>query len=113
MLEILELHSVSSEHIGYPTGADIVFPFAAIMPFELLNDLAVEYTLIKPAFALVGLAILEVSEWFVEYAAIANEASLCLDHHLIDLIELRSGGVERLRSVVISGDTPDVSANSI
>ena len=37
-------------------------------------------------------------------AASASVASFLLDHDLIDLIEMRSGGVERLMSVVTRGD---------
>ncbi len=50
----MELPSVLPKRIGYLNGANIVIHYAAIMLFELLNDLAVEYSFTKQAFALVG-----------------------------------------------------------
>ena len=62
--------------------------------------------------ATVGVAnFIGVSE--ICFATSASVPSVNLNDDLIDLVKLRFGGVERLRSLVISGDTRDVFANSI
>ena len=99
MQEISELHSESPKsHV-----IDIITAIGvnAAHVEGAADDLAVGSQTILPVIAPVGVAYVVG----VSGAANAGVTSLDLDHDLIDLIELRSGGVERLRSVVTSGDT--------
>ena len=73
------------------------------------DDLAVGSQTVLSVIAPVGVAnVIGVSS-----AANTGVTSLDLDHDLIDLIELRSGRVERLRSVVTSGDSLGVSITTV
>ena len=66
---------------------------------------AIDYLTVGPQTILMIIAPVGVANVKgVSGAAIASEASLDLDHDLIDLIEMRSGGVERLMSAVTRGD---------
>jgi hypothetical protein len=99
MQEISELHSESPKsHV-----IDIITAIGvnAAHVEGAADDLAVGSQTILPVIAPVGVAYVVG----VSGAANAGVTSLDLDHDFIDLIELRSGGVERLRSVVTSGDT--------
>ena len=73
------------------------------------DDLAVGSQTILPVIAPVGVAYVVG----VSGATNAGVTSLDLYHDFIDLIELRSGGVERLRSVVTSGDTLGSSITTV
>ena len=99
MQEISELHSESpkSHVIDVITAVGV----NAAHVEGAADDLAVGSQTILPVIAPVGVAYVVG----VSGAANASVTSLNLDHDLIDLIELRSGRVERLRSVVTSGDT--------
>jgi hypothetical protein len=99
MQEISDLHSESPKsHV-----IDIITAIGvnAAHVEGAADDLAVGSQTILPVIAPVGVTnVVGISG-----AANASVTSLDLDHDLIDLIELRSGRVERLRSVVTSGDT--------
>ena len=103
MQEILELHSESPEsHV-----IDVITAIGvnAAHVEGAADDLAVGSQTVLSVIAPVGVAnVIGVSG-----AANTGVTSLDLDHDLIDLIELRSGRVERLRSVVTSGDSLGVS----
>jgi hypothetical protein len=90
--------------------------YVIIVVFALVDcargDVAGDPAPVFGVTATVGVAnFIGVSE--ICLAASASVASVNLNHDLIDLVKLRFGGVERLRSLFISGDTRDVSANSI
>jgi hypothetical protein len=107
MQEISELHSESPKsHV-----IDIITAIGvnAAHVEGAADDLAVGSQTILPVIAPVGVAYVVG----VSGAANAGVTSLDLDHDLIDLIELRSGGVERLRSVVTSGDTLGSSITTV
>jgi hypothetical protein len=100
MQEISELHSESPKsHV-----IDIITAIGvnAAHVEGAADDLAVGSQTVLSVIAPVGVTnVVGISG-----AANAGVTSLDLNHDLIDLIEMRSGGVERLRSVVTSGDTP-------
>ena len=103
MQEILELHSESPESHVIEVIAAISVNAAHVE--GAADDLAVGSQTVLSVIAPVGVAnVIGVSS-----AANTGVTSLDLDHDLIDLIELRSGRVERLRSVVTSGDSLGVS----
>ena len=107
MQEISELHSESPKsHV-----IDIITAIGvnAAHVEGAADDLAVGSQTILPVIAPVGVAYVVG----VSGAANAGVTSLDLDHDFIDLIELRSGGVERLRSVVTSGDTLGSSITTV
>jgi len=107
MQEISELHSESPKsHV-----IDIITAIGvnAAHVEGAADDLAVGSQTILPVIAPVGVAYVVG----VSGAANASVTSLDLDHDLIDLIELRSGRVERLRSVVTSGDTLGSSITTV
>ena len=107
MQEILEFHSESpkSHVIDVITAVGV----NAAHVEGAADDLAVGSQTILPVIAPVGVAYVVG----VSGAANASVTSLDLDHDLIDLIELRSGRVERLRSVVTSGDTLGSSITTV
>ena len=107
MQEISELHSESpkSHVIDVITAVGV----NAAHVEGAADDLAVGSQTILPVIAPVGVAYVVG----VSGAANASVTSLDLDHDLIDLIELRSGRVERLRSVVTSGDTLGSSITTV
>jgi len=107
MQEISDLHSESPKsHV-----IDIITAIGvnAAHVEGAADDLAVGSQTILPVIAPVGVAYVVG----VSGAANASVTSLDLDHDLIDLIELRSGRVERLRSVVTSGDTLGSSITTV
>lgn len=99
MQEISELHSESPKshviHVIAAIGVNTAHVEGAA------DDLAVGSQTVLSVIAPVGVAnVIGVSS-----AANTGVTSLDLNHDLIDLIELRSGGVERVISLVTSGDT--------
>ena len=107
MREISDLHSESPKsHV-----IDIITAIGvnAAHVEGAADDLAVGSQTILPVIAPVGVAYVVG----VSGAANAGVTSLDLDHDFIDLIELRSGGVERLRSFVTSGDTLGSSITTV
>ena len=107
MQEILELHSESPESHVIEVIAAIGVNAAHVE--GAADDLAVGSQTVLSVIAPVGVAnVIGVSG-----AANTGVTSLDLDHDLIDLIELRSGRVERLRSVVTSGDSLGVSIATV
>ena len=105
MQEILKLLSIFP---GVRYQIPVIFAPVNCACADIAGNTAVKFKVT----ATVGIAnFIGVSKIFI--GASASVASLNLDHHLIDLVELRYGGVERLRSLVICGDTRDVSAYSI
>ena len=103
MQEILELHSESPE--SHVIDVITAIGINAAHVEGAADDLAVGSQTVLSVIAPVGVAnVIGVSD-----AANTGVTSLDLDHDLIDLIELRSGRVERLRSVVTSGDSLGVS----
>ena len=103
MQEILKLHSESPKSHVIEVITAVGVNTAHVK--GAADDLAVGPQTVLDVIAPVSVA----NGIGVSGAASAGVTSLDLDHDLIDLIELRSCGVERLRSVVTSGDTLGLS----
>ena len=107
MQEILELQSESPKSHVIEVITAIGVNAAHVE--GAADDLAVGPQTVLDVVAPVGVAnVIGVSS-----AAGACVTSLDLDHDLIDLIELRSGRVERVRSVVTSSDTFGLSIRTV
>ena len=99
MQERMEIDSVSP-------WSHVFVVIAAVGVNAAQVEVEADYLTVGPQTILIIIAPVGVANEKVEklVSASAKVASFILDHYLIDLIEMRSGGVERLMSAVTRGD---------